>query len=221
MRPPVLLPLAFDVGAARIGIVGRGRQALNRLRLVEEAGVLDIAVWSDAPSPELAEAASRFLRPRLPTRGEIAGLKLLFVGDLAEEEAEPLAAAARRIGVIVNVEDIPRLCDVHVPAIVRRGDLTLTVSTRGAAPGLAVQIRRDLERRYGPEWGERVAEIARQRAELRRQGLPPERVAAAIAATVAARGWLGDPPAPTQPPPGEEVRAADGSVPIWPTACAW
>ncbi len=213
-----LLPLAFDLRAARVGIVGRGRQALNRLRLVTEAGVRDIAVWSDAPSPELAEAASRWIRPRLPNPGEIAGVKLLFVGDFSEDEAGALAATARRIGVIVNVEDIPRLCDVHVPAIVRRGDLTLTVSTRGAAPGLAARIRRDLEHRFGPEWEGRVAEIATLRAELRRQGLPPERVASAITATVAARGWLGDPPAHRWGE--EEVRAADGSVPVWPTLCA-
>lgn len=195
MRPPVLLPLAFDLGAARVGIVGRGRQALNRLRLVAEAGVRDIAVWSDAPSPELAAAAGRWLRPRLPNPGEIAGVRLLFVGDLPEDEATPLAATARRIGVLVNVEDITRLCDVHVPAIVRRGDLTLTVSTRGAAPGLAARIRRDLAERYGPEWEQRVAEVAALRAELRERGLPPERVASAIAAFVSSRGWLGDRPA--------------------------
>ncbi|WP_291296500.1 bifunctional precorrin-2 dehydrogenase/sirohydrochlorin ferrochelatase [Elioraea sp.] len=216
MRPPALLPLAFDLTAARVGIVGRDRQALNRLRLVEAAGVRDIAVWSDAPSPALADAATRWLRPSLPRPDEIAGVKLLFVCDLAEEEAAPLAATARRIGVLVNVEDVPKFCDVHVPAIVRRGDLTLTVSTRGAAPGLAVQIRRDLEARYGPEWDGRVAEIAALRADLRRQGLTPPRVAAAIAATVAARGWLGNAPAP---PP--QALAADGTVPAWPTICAW
>lgn len=211
-----LLPLAFDLASARVGIVGRGRQALNRLRLVSEAGVSDIRLWSDAPSPELA-SATLGLRLGLPGESEIARLKLLFVGDLTEAEAEPLAATARRLGVIVNVEDIPRLCDVHVPAIVRRGDLTLTVSTRGAAPGLASRIRCDLERRYGPEWAERVSEIASLRAELRRQGHPPDRVAAAIASTVASRGWLGDPPAHRW---GEEMRAADGSVPVWPTLCA-
>ncbi len=201
MHTPVLLPLAFDLGAARVGIVGRGRQAINRLRLVTEAGVRDIAVWSDAPSPALAEAAGRWLRPHLPSPGEIAGVKLLLVGDLPEAEATPLAVTARRIGVLVNVEDITRLCDVHVPAIVRRGDLTLTVSTRGAAPGLAARIRRDLADRYGPEWEQRVAEVAALRADLRGRGLPPERVASAIAAFVSSRGWLGGAPAPT---PGAE-----------------
>jgi precorrin-2 dehydrogenase/sirohydrochlorin ferrochelatase len=112
---------------------------------------------------------------------------------------------ARRIGVLVNVEDITRLCDVHVPAIVRRGDLTLTVSTRGAAPGLAARIRRDLAERYGPEWEQRVAEVAALRADLRGRGLPPDRVASAIAAFVSARGWLGGAPAPApgaEPPEG-------------------
>ena len=62
-------------------------------------------------------------------------LQLLFVAGLPEGEARHLAGRARALGVLVNVEDVLPLCDFHVPAMVRRGDLLLTASTGGAVPG--------------------------------------------------------------------------------------
>jgi hypothetical protein len=74
----------------------------------------------------------------------LAPLQLLFVAGLDEGEARHLAARARAFGVLVNVEDVLPLCDFHVPAIVRHGDLLLTASTGGAAPGLSRALREHL-----------------------------------------------------------------------------
>jgi precorrin-2 dehydrogenase/sirohydrochlorin ferrochelatase len=76
--------------------------------------------------------------------------------------------AARERRVLVNmVDDIPN-CDFAIPAIVRRGDLLLTVSTGGRSPALARRLREDLEDRFGPEW----AEALRVLAEAREATLP-------------------------------------------------
>src|ERR1700743_2446278 len=72
-------------------------------------------------------------------------LKILFIAGLDEVSSERLAKLGRTQGLLVNVEDVPVLCDFHVPAAVRRGDLVLTVSTGGKAPGLARLIREWLE----------------------------------------------------------------------------
>jgi precorrin-2 dehydrogenase/sirohydrochlorin ferrochelatase len=194
MQLRTIVPVGLDLTGARIGVVGRDRQAINRLDLLERFEVRTITVWSDAPSTALAQRAGHLLRQRLPRSGEVAGLTLLFVGDLPKAEAAPLARTARIAGVLVNVEDIPSLCDFHVPAVVKRGDLTVTVSTRGLAPGLAAQIRRYLEARLDAEWGERLKEITALRHELRRHGLDPSAVARQIADHVQVRGWLPDGP---------------------------
>ena len=55
---------------------------------------------------------------------------------LSSEISAALAGRARAQGILVNVEDEPLLCDFHVPATVRRGDLLLTVSSAGRSPGL-------------------------------------------------------------------------------------
>jgi precorrin-2 dehydrogenase/sirohydrochlorin ferrochelatase len=84
------------------------------------------------------------------------------------DERDAIAKAARDRGVLVNVmDDVPN-CDFAAPAIVRRGDLVLAISTGGASPAVARKVREDLERRFGSEWAETLAVIS----EVRRETLP-------------------------------------------------
>jgi precorrin-2 dehydrogenase/sirohydrochlorin ferrochelatase len=84
------------------------------------------------------------------------------------EERDAIARAARDRGVLVNVmDDIPN-CDFAAPAVVRRGDLVLAISTGGRSPALARKLREELEERFGSEWAE-VLEVLR---EVREETLP-------------------------------------------------
>src|SRR4029077_6417769 len=103
----------------------------------------------------------------------LAGLHLLFIAGLKRSAAAALAAKARAAGILTNVEDVPELCDFHVPAVVRRGDLALTVSTSGKAPGLARLLREWLERAVGTEWQDRLERLAEARTGWRSEGLGP------------------------------------------------
>ncbi len=83
--------------------------------------------------------------------------------DPAERDA--IARAARERGVLVNVmDDIPN-CDFAAPAIVRRGDLVVAIGTGGRSPALARKVREDIEARYGEEWTEVLAVVAKVRSE--------------------------------------------------------
>jgi precorrin-2 dehydrogenase / sirohydrochlorin ferrochelatase len=94
--------------------------------------------------------------------------------------------------VLVNVEDVTEGCDFHTPALVRRGDLLLTVSTAGRSPGLAARVRARLEAEYGPEWDERLGELARKRAAWRRRPRALEELAALTDAVINGKGWLAE-----------------------------
>ncbi len=83
-------------------------------------------------------------------------------------ERAAIARAARDRGVLVNVMDDVQNCDFAAPAVVRRGELVLAISTGGRSPALARKLREDLEARIGPEWAE-VLEVLR---EVREETLP-------------------------------------------------
>jgi len=168
------LPIVLDPTAIRIGVAGTGDGVKRRLELVSSAGVHNLTVFDR----------------RIPTREELAGLSVLFVAGLDAGTSRELAAAARSAGVLVNVEDQTELCDFHVPASVRRGDLLFTVSTGGQSPGLSKLLREELEHHFGPEWSDRLDEIARSRTGWRSAGVDPGGVSERTRALVKAKGWL-------------------------------
>ncbi len=165
-----MLPITLDPASLKIGLTGQGEALARRAAVLAEAGVDAIAIPTDAEA--------------------LDGLNVLFVAGLPANQAARLARLARAQGILVNVEDVPALCDFHVPAIVRRGDLLLTVSTGGRAPGLARMIREWLERRLGLEWSGRLREVSQSREQWRKQGHPPAEVARRTRAFVDERDWL-------------------------------
>lgn len=164
-----MLPIALDPTVLRIGLAGAGESLAKRRLTLAEGGVEPVTVQPDGP---------------------VTGLHLLFVAGLEKPAAAALAARARAQGVLVNVEDVPELCDFHVPAVVRRGDLALTVSTSGKAPGLARLLREWLEGAFGVEWQSRLDRIADARTGWRNEGLAPDEVSGRIRDLVGREGWL-------------------------------
>ena len=167
-----MLPLVLNPVGLKAGLAGRGTPRERRAALLAEAGV---------------EAR---LLPETVADDDLEPLQLLFVAGLPEGEARELASRARRLKVLVNVEDVLPLCDFHVPAVVRRGDLLLTASTGGQVPGLARALRERLAGQFGPEWTLRLKELGRSRAKWRSQGLSPEQVSENVRGMLARMGWL-------------------------------
>jgi precorrin-2 dehydrogenase/sirohydrochlorin ferrochelatase len=182
--------MMLDLGRLRVALVGDGPPALRRLERLEEAGARDVAVYAAAPSAALADAAGERLVRRLPTAGELAAARVVFIADRDLPELDRLLAAARAAGALVHVEDAPRLSDMQAPAVLRRGDLTIAVSTGGASPGIAVLISRFLGTVFGPEWGERLDEMAGLRRRWRAAGMAPSTITRRTARWVDRRGWL-------------------------------
>lgn len=157
-----MLPITINARIVRVGLAGAGEQRERRRAMLAEAGVEPV-------SPPYA---------------------VLFIAGLDQASSAALAAEARAKGVLVNVEDVPELCDFHVPATVRRGDLTLTVSTGGKAPGLSRLLREWLERAFGFEWSAHMRDVAAAREGWRRDGLAPDEVSRRTRELVAREGWL-------------------------------
>jgi precorrin-2 dehydrogenase/sirohydrochlorin ferrochelatase len=167
----LVLPIILTASTP-VGLAGEGDALQRRRQTIEQAGLKWQPV-SLCASPE-----------------DLIGLGALFVAGLPRREADQLARAAREAGVLVNVEDEPGLCDFFVPAVVRRGDLLIAISTSGRAPGLAKLVRQWIERRLGAEWAERLSEVSSKRLGWRRGGASMPEVAARTASFVEQRGWL-------------------------------
>lgn len=164
-----MLPIVINPEQIRIGLIGAGDAYQRRLALLTGAGVAPVLLEPQAP---------------------LTGILVLFVAGLSDDVSRGLAEKARAQGVLVNVEDVPPLCDFHIPAIVRRGDLLVTISTKGQSPSLASLLREKLEGLIGPEWEERLDELGTLREALRARGVHGEELGLQMRAVIAERGWL-------------------------------
>ncbi len=184
-----MLPVMLDISKGPVLLVGSGKAALRRLTLLEEAGATDIRVY--APKDALAAlitAAGRRLMGDAPDGQAMADVMVVFIADAPDAKA--LAATARGLGVLVNVEDVKALCDFYTPSVVRRGDLTIAISTNGVSPGLARRMRCKIDDLFGPEWAERLAQIGQSRKRWKDEGCDMKSVMQRTDEMIERNGWL-------------------------------
>src|SRR5262249_20296083 len=67
---------------------------------------------------------------------------------------------------LVNTADQPELCDFIMPAVMRRGDIAVAISTGGSSPGLAARLRDQIAQIIGPEYAQLAELLSRVRPEI-------------------------------------------------------
>ena len=129
-----MLPIVLDVSELTIAIIGSGPQARRRLEMVDAAGAEFVRVYAEDAAEEMRVLAGDRLIESWPSQDELAACHIVYIANLDDELQKRFTAEARAMKTLVNVEDVKPLCDFHVPAIVRRGDMLLTASTGGKSP---------------------------------------------------------------------------------------
>ncbi len=181
-----MFPIALDLNHVTILLIGNDEKALRRLQQLSDTQT----IYADAPIPALRDYAGARLIERLPTEEEITSAQILMIVGLDEARAIAIATRGRELGKLVNIEDNTPWCDFHYPAMVKRGDLLLTVSTGGRSPTLSRSIREKLEKDFGPEWAEYTEDIGAKRDAWRANGLSFKDVMHESKAYIAQKGWL-------------------------------
>lgn len=151
---PFAYPISLEVGGRAAVVIGEEAVVQGKADTLLDAGA-SVRVVAEGPSSLLDELENR--GARVSRRGYLPGdLEGAFLCVAASADPEVRAAIhqeAMARHVLVNVmDDVPH-CDFAAPAVMRRGDLAIAVSTGGRSPALAHHLRVDLQRRFGPEWG--------------------------------------------------------------------
>jgi len=166
-------PVFLDVTGRNCIVVGGGLVALRKAKTLLEHGARVSIV---APSictglEELASHGELDTISRDYRKGDLGGAVLVIAatGDRAVNAI--VAGDARESGILVNAVDDPENCDFIVPSCVRRGDLTVAISTGGRSPALARKIRTQLEDELATRYAPLASLAGEVREEVRRQGL--------------------------------------------------
>ncbi|MDQ2832289.1 MAG: bifunctional precorrin-2 dehydrogenase/sirohydrochlorin ferrochelatase [Acidobacteriota bacterium] len=163
-----LFPIFLKIAARPCIVIGAGNLAESKIESLQAAHAR-VTVIAPEARPRIADLAAA---------GEIQWIKRVYAGgDLAGNflvvAATNQAAVNRAVyqealagNILCNAVDDPPFCDFYFPSVVRRGDLQIAISTAGASPALAQQIRKDINAQLPLDAGDWLTDLGNLRREV-------------------------------------------------------
>ena len=172
-----LFPMFLKLQGRSCLVVGGGKVGEPKIGGLLETGarIRVVALHASSRVREWARAEKIELELRAFLAEDLDGAFLVVVATNSRSLNERIYQEAQRRGVLCNVVDVPDLCDFFYPAVVRRGDLQIAVSTAGQSPSLAQKIRQQLEKQFGPAYAAWVEELGETRKLILASDLDQER----------------------------------------------
>lgn len=141
----------------RCVVVGAGEVGLEKVEGLLACGGEVTVIAPDAVAQLRELAAEGSIAWERRAYAGPADLERAFLAVAATDETEVNIAVyedAERRAMLVNVVDVPPLCNFILPAIVRTGPLAIAISTAGASPALAKRMKREIADAFGEAYAE-------------------------------------------------------------------
>ena len=164
---PNYYPIMLDVRNQQVLVIGGNAIAAEKASSLFACGAR-VTVMSPTFCEELldlAESEEIILRYKAYEPGDLKGFFVVVATTTYEPElSETIWKESQENGQLLNIVDMPSRCNFILPSILRRGQLTVTVSTEGASPALSKRIRQRLEGFFPPAYEAylRLASAARR-----------------------------------------------------------
>ena len=157
-----MLETPFYIACLRLSgrsclVVGAGDIALEKVEGLLACGGDVVVVAPEATNPEIERLAAEGSIAWERREFDAADLERRFIAIAATNDTDvniSVYEAAERRAMLVNVVDVPSLCNFILPAIVRTGPLAIAISTAGASPALAKRIKREIADSFGEPYAD-------------------------------------------------------------------
>jgi precorrin-2 dehydrogenase/sirohydrochlorin ferrochelatase len=128
-------------------VVGAGSIATSKIASLLRAGarVTVVAPQAKAEIAHLAATGNIVWREREFRVSDLKGVFLAIAATASNAVNRAVFLASQKRGILCNAVDDPPHCDFYFPAVVRRGDLQIAISTAGESPSVAQRFRREIE----------------------------------------------------------------------------
>jgi len=166
-------PIFLNIQSKKCVVVGGGEIALRKVKMLLEHDA-SVEVVSPAFCPELVKIADKGKiksQTKNYKRQDLKGALIVIAATDDAKTNQRISVDAKKLGVLVNVVDVPQYSDFIVPSSMTRGDITIAISTSGKSPALARKIRTELENQLGDEYSKLAEIVSETRNQLRREGI--------------------------------------------------
>lgn len=164
-------PVYLNLKGKQVVVIGGGEVAERKVEslLGTDASIVVISPEATERLSSLANDGRINLRLRPYKVGDCAGAAIVLSATADAELNRRVFEEGTAAGALVNTADQPALCDFIMPAVVRRGDIAIAISTGGTSPGLAARLRQRISRMIGPEYALLAELLSQSRPEIRRR----------------------------------------------------
>ncbi len=168
-----LYPIFLDATDRPVLVIGGGKVGLEKTTGLLAAGA-DVTVISPDLEPTLARwhaegKIKHIARKYAP--GDMVGFTWVMVATADGAANAAVAAEGKHRHIWVNAADAPAFCDFLLPSVVRRGSITIAISTGGGSPAMARRVREELTDYFTEDFEALAEMLAEVRADLKRRGL--------------------------------------------------
>jgi len=169
-------PIYLELEGKIVLVVGGGSVARRKVEVLLAYGAI-VHIVSKSLSPELNNLVETGSVLQI---GEVFDNKHLddaFLAIAATDDTglnHVISQEARKRGILVNAVDQPLDCDFIVPSIIRKGNLSIAISTSGKSPALAKKIRKQMDLLFGKEYERFLVLMGTLRPEILSLGLKQE-----------------------------------------------
>lgn len=167
-------PIGLQIEGRRCLVIGGGKVAERKAQGLLASGATVVVI-----SPDLTEAMAKLQAEGAITwearhyqPDDVAGFFLVMAATDDPLVQDQVLADAERHRVLLNVADVPEKCHFILPALVKRGALSLAISTGGKSPALAKKLRQELEAQFGHEYELLTEVLGRLRPYVLQWNLP-------------------------------------------------
>jgi precorrin-2 dehydrogenase/sirohydrochlorin ferrochelatase len=165
-------PINLNLEGRSCLVVGAGRIGLRKTEQLLATGARVTVVAPEVVGDFAALPVT--IHQRAFELTDLDGQRLVITATGNRELDQLIYDTCEERGIWINSADDPERCAFTLPAVVRRGDLMVTVSTGGNSPALSSWMRQKLEALVGPEFEEVVNELAQERVLIHADGRSTE-----------------------------------------------
>ena len=168
-------PVCLDVKNRNCLVVGGGsvgaRKVLTLLKC--SAKVTIVSLTFSEKIKNLEHKNIRYIKKEYH-KNDLKGMFLVIGATNDIELNKKVWHDTQQKNMLCNIVDFPKTCNFILPAIVRRGDLIIAVSTSGKSPAFARKLRQDLEKEFGQEYADFLFLMGKIRRKLLAKKHAPE-----------------------------------------------
>ncbi len=161
-------PIFLELGGRRAVVIGGGSVAVRKAQSLLDVGarLVVVAERIDKMMTALCKNKKAELIKSKYSKDYLAGAVLVIAATNNHQLNKRIYKDCQELEILCNVVDEPELCDFFVPAVVKRGNLKIAISTEGLCPAFAGHIRKKLEKIFTEKHGQFLTELEKIRQQI-------------------------------------------------------